>query len=128
MGSHSKTHTHTHTHNTHTHTYTHIHSLTHTHTHTDTHSVGVLSGCRRDLYVTTHNTHNRQISMPLDGFESALQVVERPQIGILDRATTWTGLTCPTAILISIWHTVHKLYQLFVCCDSIPNAIAAVLI
>jgi hypothetical protein len=28
------------------------------------------SACRRDLYLTTYDTHNRQISMPPVGFES----------------------------------------------------------
>ena len=28
------------------------------------------SACRRDLYLTTHDTHNRQISMPPVGFET----------------------------------------------------------
>jgi len=34
---------------------------------------------RTDVYLTTHNTHNRQISMPLDGFETAIPTSERPQ-------------------------------------------------
>ena len=36
------------------------------------------SARRRDLYLTTHNTHNRQISMPLVGFEPTISVGERP--------------------------------------------------
>jgi hypothetical protein len=58
-----------------------------------------------------------------DGLEFALPVTERQQIGALDRTATWTGLTYPTAILKSIWHTVHELYQLLVCCESIPYAV-----
>ena len=34
---------------------------------------------RRDLYVTTCNTHNRQIYMPPAGFEPTISVGERPQ-------------------------------------------------
>jgi hypothetical protein len=34
---------------------------------------------RRDLYVTTHNTHNRQTSMPPVGFEPTISVGERTQ-------------------------------------------------
>jgi hypothetical protein len=37
------------------------------------------SACRRDLYLTTHNTHNRQTSMPPVGFESTISAGERPQ-------------------------------------------------
>ena len=32
----------------------------------------------RDLYLTTHNTHNRQISMPRVGFEATIAAGERP--------------------------------------------------
>ena len=31
-----------------------------------------LSACRRDLYVTTHNIHNRQTSIPPAGFEPTI--------------------------------------------------------
>ena len=33
---------------------------------------------RRDLYLTTHNTHNRQTSMPRVGFEPTITAGERP--------------------------------------------------
>ena len=33
---------------------------------------------RRDLYLTTHDTHNRQISMPPVGFEPKISAGERP--------------------------------------------------
>jgi hypothetical protein len=46
---------------------------------------------RRDLYLTTHNTHNRQISMPPAGFEPTILVSERPQTHALDRTTTGIG-------------------------------------
>ena len=36
------------------------------------------SVCRRDLYLTTHNTHNRQTSMPRLGFEPTIAAGERP--------------------------------------------------
>ena len=36
------------------------------------------SARRRDLYLTTHDTHNRQISMPLVGFEPTISAGERP--------------------------------------------------
>jgi hypothetical protein len=37
------------------------------------------SARRRDLYLTTHNTHNRQISMPAVGFKPTISASERPQ-------------------------------------------------
>ena len=46
---------------------------------------------RRDLYLTTHNSHNRQISMPPVGFEPTISAGKRPQIYALDRAATGTG-------------------------------------
>jgi len=51
-----------------------------------------LLGQHRDLYVTTHNTHNRQTSMPSARFEPTFSAGERPQIYALDRAATGTGL------------------------------------
>ena len=48
------------------------------------------SARRRDLYLTTHDTHNRQISMPPVGFEPKISAGERPYIYIY--------------IYIHIWH------------------------
>ena len=45
----------------------------------------------RDLqYLTTHNTHKREISMPPAEFEPAIPPNERPQNHDLDRATTYS--------------------------------------
>ena len=49
------------------------------------------SARRRDLYLTTHNTHNRQTSVPPVGFEPTISAGERPQTYSLDRAATGTG-------------------------------------
>ena len=49
------------------------------------------SARRRDLYLTTHNTHNRQTSMPPEEFEPTILAGERPQTYALDRAATGTG-------------------------------------
>ena len=38
---------------------------------------------RRDLYLTTHNTHDRQTSMPSVEFEPTISAGERPQTYIL---------------------------------------------
>jgi hypothetical protein len=46
---------------------------------------------RIDLYLTTHNIHNRQTSMPPVGFEHTISAGEQPQIYALDRAATGTG-------------------------------------
>jgi hypothetical protein len=46
---------------------------------------------RRDLYLTTHNTHKRQTSMPSVGFETTILVSERPQTHTLDRTATGIG-------------------------------------
>jgi len=49
------------------------------------------SARRRDLYLTVHNTHNRQISMPSVGFELTISAGERPLTYTLDRAATGTS-------------------------------------
>jgi len=49
------------------------------------------SACRRDLYLTTHNTHNRQTSMPPVGFEPTVSAGKRQQTYTLDRAATGIG-------------------------------------
>jgi len=49
------------------------------------------SAFRRYLYLTTHNTHNRQISMPPAGFEPAIPARELPQTHALDRVITSIG-------------------------------------
>jgi hypothetical protein len=48
---------------------------------------------RRDLYLTTHNAHKRQTSMPLVGFEPRILVSERPKTHALDRTATGIGLS-----------------------------------
>jgi len=47
---------------------------------------------RRDLYLTTHNTHSRKTYMPPKGIEPAISAGERPQTYALDRAATGTGM------------------------------------
>jgi len=50
------------------------------------------SALSRDFYLTTHNTHNRQTSMPPVGFEPMISAGERPQTYALDRAASGTGV------------------------------------
>ena len=64
---------------------------THTHTHTGRVPLDEGSGRRRDLYPTTHNTHKKQISIPLERFEPEIPASERPQTHDLDRAATGIG-------------------------------------
>ena len=47
------------------------------------------SARRRDLYLTTHDTHNRQISMPPVGFEPMISAGERPAAAHLLRSWVW---------------------------------------
>ena len=46
---------------------------------------------RKDLYLTTHNTRNRQTSIPPVGFEPAIPTSDRPQTYALDHTTTGIG-------------------------------------
>jgi hypothetical protein len=50
-----------------------------------------LSVRRRDLHLTTHNTHKRQTSRHPAGFESTVPASERPQTHDLDRAVLGLG-------------------------------------
>ena len=49
------------------------------------------SARRRDLYLTKHNTHNRQTSISPAGFELTISADERPQTHALDRAAAGTS-------------------------------------
>ena len=85
------------------------------------------SARRRDLYLTTHNTHNRQTSMPPVGFEPTISAGERPQTYALDRADTGTsnsasyerkihekttcGVIHSVIQLLSALRQVHSLFQ-----------------
>ena len=60
------------------------------------------SARRRDLYLTIHNTHNGQTSMPQVGFEPAVSASERTQTYALDRAATWTVTLQLTKLKIGI--------------------------
>jgi hypothetical protein len=50
------------------------------------------SARRRDFYLTTHNTHNRQTSIPPLGFEPTIPASKRPHTYALDRAASGTSL------------------------------------
>src|SRR5215475_1326518 len=59
------------------------------------------SARRRDLYPTTHDTHNRQISMPPVGFEPTIPAGERPV----------------AARLLGSWVRIPPGAWIFVCCE-----------
>ena len=61
------------------------------------------SARRRELYLTTHNIHNRQTDMPSVGFEPTISAGERPQAYALDRAATGTGNSIYIYIYIYIY-------------------------
>ena len=59
------------------------------------------SARRRDLYLRTHDTHNRQISMPPVGFEPTISAGERPA----------------AARLLRSWFQIPPGAWIFVCCE-----------
>ena len=59
------------------------------------------SARHRDLYLTTHDTHNRQISMPPVGFEPKISAGERPA----------------AAHLLRSWVRIPPGAWIFVCCE-----------
>ena len=59
------------------------------------------SARRRDLYLTTHDTHNRQMSMLPVGFEPKISAGERPQ----------------AAHLLKSWVRIPPGAWIFVCCE-----------
>jgi len=71
------------------------------------------SARRRDLYLTTHNTHNRQTSMPPVGFEPTISAGERPQTYALDNAANGTGIH--THIYIYIYMHIHTYMYIYKC-------------
>ena len=84
------------------------------------------SARRRDLCLTTHNTHNRQTSILPAGFETTFSAGERSQTDALDRAATGTGaylfivplLTTETISSSSFLFWAHvklKRYKFFPC-------------
>jgi hypothetical protein len=69
----------------------------------------VWSARRRDLYLTTHNTHNRQASMPPAGFEPTISASEQPQTHALNRAATEIGQILSALVKFSSRQFFHFL-------------------
>jgi hypothetical protein len=66
-------------------------TITHRHTILGRTPLDEGSACRRDLYLTRHNTHKRQTSMPPAGYEPTIPERERPKTPALDRAAAGIG-------------------------------------
>jgi hypothetical protein len=62
--------------------------------------LGEWSARRRDLYLTTHNSLNRQTSMAPVRFEPAIPVSKHPQTHALRRAATGISYSVPYLILL----------------------------
>jgi hypothetical protein len=56
--------------------------------------LGEGSARRRDLNLSTNNSHKRQISMSLAGFEPSFPASERTQAPAVDRPATGIGCVC----------------------------------
>ena len=65
------------------------------------------SASRRDLYLNTHDIHNKQTSMPPPGFEPTISVGERPRTCALGRTVTGTDFL---RLITAMWRT-HKLLK-----------------
>ena len=81
-------------------------------THLMTHTLGrtsldELSVRHRDLYLTSHNTHKRQTSLPLASFEPTIPASERPQTHALDRPATGIGDFIASAVIYLGAETNH---------------------
>ena len=66
-------------------------TITHRHTTPGRCPLDEWSARLRDLYLATHNTHKRQVSMLPAGFETVVLSSKQSQTHALDRAATWTG-------------------------------------
>ena len=76
----------------------------------------------RDLYLTTHNTHNKQTSMPPVGLELTISTDERQQTYALDRVATGTDL-CYN--ILPIWSLTQskKSAQSFLQCERLHSMV-----
>ena len=66
------------------------------------------SAHRRDLYRTTHNTHNRQTALPSAGFEPKVPARERPQNYPLGLAATGVSPLNTFSTTIVVSYENHK--------------------
>ena len=75
------------------------------------------SAHRRDLYLTTHNTHSRQTSVPPPGFEAEILTSNQLQNYTLDCEATETGtsLYSPLKIILSLYMKSHFYSKTYSC-------------
>jgi hypothetical protein len=76
------------------------------------------SAHRRDLYLTIHNTHNRQTSVPLAGFKPEILASKQLQTYTLDceASETGTSLYSPLKIIPSSYMESHFDWNTFNSC------------
>jgi hypothetical protein len=92
------------------------HSRTHTYI-LGRNSLDEWSARRGDLCLTTHNTHNRQTSIPLVGLKPKIAANERVQTHTLDRATTGIGQGkfCRVEYVCYIRHHIRRFADRIIC-------------
>ena len=66
------------------------------------------SARRRELYRTTHNTHNRQTTIPPAGFEPKVPARERPQTHPLGLAATGNSPLNTSSSTIAVYYGNHN--------------------
>jgi hypothetical protein len=74
--------------------------------------------------LTTHNTHNRQPSLPLVGFEPKISAGERAKTYALDRAATGTGnalLLLLKNIIITNTQLMHNINFIYIIIKALPS-------
>ena len=76
------------------------------------------SAHRRDLYLTSHSTPIRQISMPLVGFQPIISAGKWPQMYSLDHAATGTGLKGVYRFSLNIIESVLPVCPVYFCGQS----------
>jgi hypothetical protein len=77
------------------------------------------SARRRDFYLTTHNTHNRQTSMPPVGFEPVILAGDRLQTHALVRSATGIGLMSFYCYIFVRNFIIQFLYNIFFVSDNV---------
>ena len=79
------------------------------------------SARRRDLYLTTHNTHNWPTPMPPVGFEPTISAGEWQQTYALDRAATGIGSWRTYLLTYSMQHSPSWEANWFAASQEIPR-------
>ena len=87
-------------------------SITHGHTIFVKIHLDKWSALRRDLYLISHNTHKRQISMPTAGFENTIPISERPQAhaSVRVEGKVWVHLLNSFGLFQDLVNTLMKFW------------------